>query len=128
MKTKISTKHAPTPIGPYSQGIYINNFLYISGQIALNAKTEKIVYGSIDIEMNQVMKNIYAILKESNMDFNNVIKVTIFVKNINNIDKINEIYMNYFINKDLYPAREIVEVSGLPKNSNIEISVVAHKN
>lgn len=127
MKINIFTKKAPKPIGAYSQAVYINNFLYISGQIALDPKTEKIISGDIDIEMYKVMKNLDAILKEANMTLEDVIKVTIFLKNINDFDKMNRIYSEYFMDKSFYPAREVVEVSGLPKCAKIEISLIAYK-
>lgn len=128
MKTKILTKKAPQPIGPYSQAIYVKKFLYVSGQISLDPKTGKMICDNINIEVHQIMNNIYAILKKVNMDFKDVIKVTIYIKSITYLSNINKIYLNYFLNEDFYPAREIVEVSDLPKNANVEISLIAYKD
>lgn len=125
MKKYILTKNAPIPIGPYSQAIFIDNFLYISGQIAINPKNNKLVNSNIENEIEQIMKNIYAILKKMKMNYNNIIKTSFFIKNINDFEIINKIYSQYFTEKK-YPVRETIEVSNLPKNANIEISVIAY--
>jgi len=119
----IYSQYAPDPIGPYSQAVLVNGLLYISGQIAINTKTQELITGSIESETTQVMENIGSILKEASTDFSKVIKCSIFIKNMNDFTKINEIYSKYFnIN---FPARETIEVSKLPKNGNIEISCIA---
>ena len=119
----IYSQYAPDPIGPYSQAVSVNGLLYISGQIAINTKTQELITGSIESETTQVMENIGSILKEASTDFSKVIKCSIFIKNMNDFTKINEIYSKYFnIN---FPARETIEVSKLPKNGNIEISCIA---
>ena len=123
MKKIISTLNAPEAIGPYSQAILQNNTLYCSGQIALNPRNNKLIIDNIVDETHQVMKNIHEILKEANMDFNNIVKCTIFLKNMNDYIKVNEVYSTYFISQP--PAREAVQVSVLPKNVNIEISAIA---
>lgn len=114
---------APEPIGPYSQAVLKNNTLYVSGQIAINKVTGKIVSDSIEEETDQVMKNLKSVLAAANLTFSNVVKCSIFVKDLNNFVKINEIYGKYF--PDNPPARETVEVSRLPKDVNVEISCIA---
>lgn len=126
MKQYCFTKNAPNPIGPYSQAILINNFLYISGQIAINPQTNQLINSNIEDETNQIMQNIDCILKNIQMTYNNIIKTSIFIKNILEVDKMNNIYSQYFIDGK-YPVRETIEVSNLPKNANIEISVIAYK-
>lgn len=123
MKKIISTLNAPQAIGPYSQAVLKNNTLYCSGQIALNPKNNELIIDNIVDETHQVMKNIHEILKEANMDFNNIVKCTIFLKNMNDYIKVNEVYSTYFTSQP--PAREAVQVSVLPKNVNIEISAIA---
>jgi 2-iminobutanoate/2-iminopropanoate deaminase len=123
MKTIIETAHAPAPIGPYSQAVRTGSTLYVSGQIAINPQTGDLVNESIEAETEQVMKNLQAILKESGMNFHNVVKCSIFVNDMNNFSKVNGIYGKYF-NEDP-PARETVEVSALPKFVNVEISCIA---
>ena len=124
MKKIISTDSAPSAIGTYSQAVLINNFLYISGQIALDPKNMKMVEG-IDNQIEMVFKNIKEILKEADMDFSNVIKLTILLDNLENFEKVNEI-MNELFEKP-YPARAAFEVSKLPKNSSIEVETIAYK-
>ncbi|MBS9773540.1 MAG: RidA family protein [Tenacibaculum sp.] len=126
MKKIINTKNAPAPIGAYNQALLTGNTLYTSGQIAINPKTGELVLNDIKIETKQVMENIKAILTEANMTFNDVIKTTIFISNMNNFSEINEVYSNYF-NDETAPARETVEVANLPKFVNVEISVIAVK-
>ncbi len=123
MKKIISTEKAPAAIGPYSQAILIDNTLYCSGQIAIDPKSEELIINNIINETNQVMKNILEILKSVKMDFRNVVKCSIFIKDMKKYNEINNVYSKYFQNH--HPARELVEVSGLPKNVNIEMSVIA---
>jgi 2-iminobutanoate/2-iminopropanoate deaminase len=125
MKTIINTDAAPKAIGPYSQAVMIDSFLYASGQIAIDPATGEFVEGGIEAQTERVLENIKAILKAAGMDLNNVIKTTVFVTNIGDFAKINEIYGRYF--KDNPPARSLVEVKSLPKGALIEIEVVAHK-
>ena len=125
MKKLISTKNAPEAIGPYSQAILSNNTLYSSGQIAINPATGNLVIENITAETTQVMQNILAVLTASDMDFSNVVKCSIFMKDMNDYAAVNEVYTKSF--GDNPPAREAVQVSVLPKNVNIEISVIAVK-
>jgi 2-iminobutanoate/2-iminopropanoate deaminase len=125
MKTIINTDAAPKAIGPYSQAIMVDGFLYTSGQIAIDPATGEFVEGGIEAQTERVLENIKAILKAAGMDLSNVIKATLFVTNMGNFAKINEIYGRYF--KDNPPARSLVEVKSLPKGALIEIEVVAHK-
>ncbi len=124
MKKIIFTEAAPAPIGPYSQAVLIRDTVYVSGQIAIDQTTGNIVSGNIQDETHQVMKNLGFILKEAGSDFSQVIKCSIFVKNMGDFGKINDAYGSYFPIHP--PARETVEVSGLPKNVNVEISCVAY--
>ena len=124
MKKIIFTKDAPSPIGPYNQAVLSGNTLYTSGQIAIDPKTGELMIGSIKQETQLIMENLKAILKEAGMTFENVIKSTIFISDMNNFSEINNVYASYF-NKDTAPARETVEVSRLPKFVNIEISMIA---
>ncbi|AXT53916.1 RidA family protein [Aquimarina sp. BL5] len=126
MKKIITTSKAPAPIGPYNQAILNGNTLYTSGQIAINPETGELVMDDIKTEAEQVMQNLKAILDEVNMTFENVIKTTIFLSDMNNFSKVNEIYGNYF-DEDTAPARETVAVAALPKFVNVEISVIAVK-
>ena len=125
MKKIISTTNAPAAIGPYSQANFANGILYISGQIPVNPETGKLVEG-IEKETHQVMKNLEAILTEAGMTFKNVVKATIFLKNIDDFAVMNDIYASY-LDADSYPARETVQVSCLQKNVDIEISLIAHQ-
>ena len=120
---KIETEKAPKAIGPYSQAILAGDLLFISGQIPINPENGEIVSG-IENQANQSFKNIKEILNEANMDFNNVVKTTVFLNDIKNFGVVNEIYANFFISK---PARSLVEVSNLPKGVMIEIEVIAKK-
>ena len=122
MKKIIFTKDAPNAIGPYSQAILSNNTLYCSGQIAIDCKGN-LKNESIEEETKQIIKNIAAVLKKAEMDFSNVVKTTIFLKDMNDFSVVNNIYQKTFENEP--PARETVEVSRLPKDVNIEISVIA---
>jgi len=123
MKKIIQTNDAPLPIGPYSQAVLIQNTLYVSGQIAIDPATNLIPAGNIIEETKQVMKNLGAILKAAGMDYSHIVKTNIFLTDMNNFSKVNEIYGAFF-EKD-FPARETVQVSRLPKDVNVEISVVA---
>jgi len=125
MKKEIKTNNAPSPIGPYSQAVLHNNMLFVSGQIAINSETNQLINNTIEEETHQVMKNIGAILNEVNLEFSDIIKCSIFIKDMNQFSAINMIYGSYFTPP--YPARETVEVSCLPKNVNVEISVIAAK-
>ncbi len=126
MKKIITTSNAPAPIGPYNQAILTGNTLYTSGQIALHPKTGALVLEDIKTETEQVMQNLKAILDEVEMTFENVIKTTIFLGDMNNFAQVNEVYGGYF-NEDTAPARETVAVAALPKFVNVEISVIAIK-
>ena len=122
-KTIINTKNAPAPIGPYNQAVKVNNLLFISGQIAIDPITSTIIAKNIEEETHQVMCNLGAILREAGLDFSNIVKTSIFLSDMNTFAKVNEIYGSYF--QDNFPARETVEVSRLPKDVNVEISVIA---
>jgi 2-iminobutanoate/2-iminopropanoate deaminase len=126
MKKIINSKNAPAPVGPYNQAILIDGTMYLSGQIALDPKTMKMNNDSIESETVQVLNNINSVLKEANYSFNDIIKTTIFLTNMDDFLIVNEIYGKKF-NKESAPARETVEVSALPKNARIEISVIAKK-
>ena len=124
MKKIIYTKKAPDPVGPYSQAIFVNSNLYISGQVAINPETGKIENSNIENETLQVMKNLEAILNEVGFDFKNVIKSSIFLSDMNNFNAVNKIYGSFFSIEDA-PARVTVEVSRLPKDVNVEIDMIA---
>lgn len=126
MKKIIETKNAPAPIGPYSQAVLVNNTLYSSGQIAINPVNGNLVIENIEDETTQVMQNIKAVLAAAEMNFEQVIKTTIFISNMDDFVKINKIYGSYFGEKNA-PARETVQVAKLPKNVNVEISIIAIK-
>ncbi|WP_159023429.1 Rid family detoxifying hydrolase [Formosa sp. L2A11] len=126
MKTIITTPDAPAPIGPYNQAVLKNGMLYASGQIAIDPATSELVLDDIKTETTQVMKNMEAILKAADMTFEDVIKTSIFISDMNNFAQINEIYGQYF-NEATAPARETVEVANLPKFVNVEISFLASK-
>lgn len=124
MKKIITTDNAPAPIGPYNQAVLLRDLLYTSGQIAIDPKTGLLEIDDIESETTLVMENIKAILEAAEMTFENVIKSSIFVSDMHNFSKINEIYGRYF-NAETAPARETVEVANLPKFVNVEISVIA---
>ena len=126
MKNIVKTTNAPAPIGPYSQAVKSGNTLYTSGQIAINPKTGKLEMDSIELETHQVMSNMKAVLNEANMTFDDVVKTSIFILNMDNFNRINEIYGQYFTSN--FPARETVEVARLPKDVNLEISMIAVKD
>ena len=125
MKKVINTKNAPKAIGPYSQAILSGNTLYCSGQIAINPDTGNLVIENITAETNQVMKNILAVLNAADMNFENVVKCSIFMIDMNDYLAVNQVYDKYFLENP--PAREAVQVSLLPKNVNVEISIIAVK-
>ena len=126
MKRIIYTKDAPYPIGPYSQAVLINNTLYTSGQIAVNPISDELIIDTIKKETTQVMENLKAVLASVDMVFDNVVKSTIYLTNMDDFVEINVIYGSYFENS-MPPARETVQVGKLPKNANVEISVIAIK-
>jgi len=123
MKKAIQIPDAPAPIGPYSQAILKGDTLYVSGQIPLNPKTNELIQDSIENATKQVMQNINALLTEAGMTMENIVKCSIFLKDLNNFSKVNEIYSQYF--RSLPPARETVQVSKLPLDVDIEISCIA---
>ena len=123
MKKIIATKNAPSAIGPYSQAIVAGNLLFTSGQIAIDPKTGELEQSSLEAETKQVMNNMNAVLTEAGTSFKNVVKTTIFLKNMDDFAEVNEIYASYF-EKD-FPARETVQVAKLPLDVNVEISMIA---
>jgi 2-iminobutanoate/2-iminopropanoate deaminase len=124
-KNVIYSAKAPEPIGPYSQAIQAGNLLFVSGQVAIEQSSGKILTANIQEETHQVMKNLKEILTAAGTDFSSVVKCTIFLKDMNNFPKVNEVYGSYFVSQP--PARETVEVSRLPKDVNVEISCIAVK-
>ncbi len=126
MKEIINTAKAPSPVGPYNQAILANDTLYVSGQIALDPESGELVQDSIQAETHQVLKNLKAILLAADMTFENVVKCSVFVSDMNQYSEINAIYAEYF-RESTAPARELIEVANLPKFVNIEISLIAHK-
>ena len=123
MKKEIYSNQVPKPIGPYSQAIKSNNLIFISGQIAIDIKKGKLIAKNITEETSIIMENIKHILTISNCSFKNVVKSSIFLTNMNQFNDVNKVYEQYF--KKPYPARETIEVSSLPKNVNVEISMIA---
>ena len=119
------TEKAPAPVGPYSQAVEVNNFLFCSGQIPLDAQSGEMLQGSIEEETQKVMANVSEVLKAADLNFENIIKTTIFLTDLNDFTKVNEVYASYFKNEP--PARSCVEVSKLPKGANVEIEVLAHR-
>lgn len=127
MKKIINTSKAPAPIGPYNQAVLSGDTLYTSGQIALHPETGELVMDTITVETKQVMENMEAVLAAANMTFENVVKTSIFISDMNNFAEINTVYSAYF-NEATAPARETVEVANLPKFVNVEISMIAIKS
>ncbi len=123
MKKIITSKNAPAPIGPYSHGVLVNGMLFVSGQVGKHPVSGELILGDIKSETKQVMENIKGILTDAGMDFKNVVKTTIFLTSMDNFASVNEIYGSYFTGD--FPARETVQVSKLPLNVNVEISVTA---
>ena len=126
MKKIINTSLAPSPIGPYNQAVLVNNMLYTSGQIALDPVTNQLITQDIEAETHQVMENLQNVLAAAEMSFDDVVKSTIFIADMNQFSQINQVYAQYF-NPNTAPARETVQVSCLPKKVNIEISMIAIK-
>ena len=126
MKKIITTHKAPQPIGPYNQAVLVGDMLYTSGQIAIHPETGDLVMDSIQLETTQVMENLKAVLEAANMTFENVIKSSIFISDMNTFTAINSVYGTYF-EQATAPARETVEVANLPKFVNVEISMIAVK-
>lgn len=125
MKTIINTPNAPAPIGPYSQAVLANGFLYVSGQIPINPATGELTQSSVKEETEQVMRNLNAVLLEAGFEFTHILKSTIFLSDMDLFAEVNEVYGSYF--ESDFPARETVAVKGLPKGVNVEISVIAYK-
>ncbi len=124
MKKKIiQSDQAPAPIGPYSQAVIAGNMLYVSGQIALHPVTGELVMSNLEAETRQVMENIRAILAQASVSFDAIVKSSIFLSDMAHFTRVNEVYSSFFTGN--YPARETVQVAGLPKNVNVEISVIA---
>lgn len=126
MKKIVQTDKAPAPIGAYNQAVLSGNTLYTSGQIALDAESGELVIDDIATETKKVMENLKAVLEAADMDFENVIKASIFLSDMHNFQAVNEVYSTYF-NHDTAPARECVQVAALPKFVNVEISMIAVK-
>jgi 2-iminobutanoate/2-iminopropanoate deaminase len=124
-KQIINTTNAPAPIGPYNQAVKAGNLLFVSGQIAIKPSTGELANSDIIEETHQVLQNLKSILAEAKMNFSNIVKTTIFLSDMNLFSQVNEIYAKYF--EGDFPARETVAVKGLPKNVNVEISVIASK-
>ena len=125
MKKIINSKNAPAPIGPYSQAVLAGNTLFASGQIAINPFSGELILASIEKETEQVMQNIKAVLNEASMNFENIVKCSIFLSSMDSFSRVNDVYGKYFPTNP--PARETVEVSCLPKSVNVEISFIAIK-
>jgi 2-iminobutanoate/2-iminopropanoate deaminase len=125
MKTIINTNNAPAPIGPYNQATLAGGFLFVSGQIPMDPLSGEIISSDIKAEATQVMENIKAILTEAGLGFDNIVKTSIFLTDMQNFAQVNEVYGTYFTAD--FPARETVQVAGLPRAVNVEISVIAVK-
>ena len=125
MKKTVNIPNAPNPVGPYSQAVIYNDLMIASGQIAIDPQNGEIKSSSIDIELNQILKNIDALLREAKLKRSNILKCSIFLKNMDDFNEVNKIYADYF--EEPFPARETVEVARLPKDVNIEISFIAGK-
>ena len=123
MKESINIKNVPAPVGPYSQAVIHNNVMYASGQIAINPKTGELINNDVKKELIQILANIDSLLEAANINRNHILKCSIFLKNMNDFEVVNELYANYF--EPPFPARETVEVARLPKDVNIEISFIA---
>jgi 2-iminobutanoate/2-iminopropanoate deaminase len=126
MKTIINTTNAPAPIGPYNQAVVTGNLIFVSGQIPMDAATGEIISSDVKAETKKVMENIGAILTEAGSDFDQIIKTSIFLTDMQSFAQVNEVYGSYFTTN--FPARETVQVSALPKGVNVEISVIALKS
>lgn len=126
MKKIFTSKEAPSPVGPYSQAVEVNGTVYLSGQISINPKTNEVFTGDIQKQTEMVMENVKAVLKEADLQFSNVIKTTIFLTDMNDFAKVNEVYSKYFT--ESFPARSCVQVAGLPKGVNVEVEVIAQRS
>lgn len=126
MKKIIFTEKAPAPIGPYNQAVLVGNTLYTSGQIAIHPQSGELILNTVEAETKQVMENMKAVLEAADMTFEHVVKTTIFIMDMGNFTKINSVYAGYF-DENSAPARETVQVAGLPKGVNVEISMIAIK-
>ncbi|QYA26408.1 RidA family protein [Gramella sp. MT6] len=126
MKKIIQTKNAPAPIGPYNQAIFAGNTLYVSGQIALDPESGDLITDDLEKETVQVLENLKAIITEAGLTMDHIVKTSIFISDMNNFGRINEVYSRYFDSENA-PARETVEVANLPKFVNVEISAIAVK-
>lgn len=126
MKKIITSKEAPAPVGPYSQAIEVDGMVYLSGQISINPKTNEVFTGEIQKQTEMVMENIGAVLKAADLQFSHVIKTAIFLTDMNDFSKVNEVYGKYFAENP--PARSCVQVAGLPKGVNVEIEVIARRS
>ena len=126
MKKIINTDQAPAPVGPYNQSVLAGNTLYVSGQIALDPETGELRLDSIETETHQVMRNLTAVLSAAGMTFENIVKCSVFVADMEMYSRINAVYAEYF-DEETAPARELVEVANLPKYVHVEISVIAVK-
>ena len=124
MKKTVNIPNAPSPVGPYSQAVIHNEIMYASGQIAIDPSNGELKNGSVEIELKQILKNIDALLNAAKISRENILKCSIFIKNMDDFELINKIYADYF--KEPFPARETVEVARLPKNVNVEISFIAY--
>ena len=123
-KTIVTSKNAPAPIGPYNQAVWYGDILFVSGQIALDPATGELVLDSIEVETDRVLKNLQGILQTAGLTFENVLKCSVFVTDMNDFSKINAVYGNYF-NEETAPARELVQVAALPRFVHVEISLIA---
>lgn len=128
MKKIINTQNAPSPIGPYTQAVLINDLLFTSGQIAIDVKTNELISENIKDETMKVMENLQEILTSAEMNFSNVVKTTIYLSNMDSFLEVNDVYSKFFRDSSTAPARETVEVARLPKNANVEISMIAVRN
>jgi 2-iminobutanoate/2-iminopropanoate deaminase len=126
-KKILNTDQAPNPVGPYNQSVLAGNTLYVSGQIAIDPSTGNLILDSIEAETTQVFKNLAAVLTNAELTFEDVVKCSVFVKDMEMYSRINAVYAKYF-NEDTAPARELVEVAALPKYVNVEISLIALKS
>lgn len=127
MRKTIETSDAPKPVGPYSQAVAVEGFLFCSGQIAIDPKTDKVLQADVGTQAKQVMENIKNLLKAADYDFKNIVKTTIFLTDMADFATVNEVYAKYFPQGSAFPARSTVAVVGLPKGVKVEIEVVAHR-
>lgn len=126
MKKIFTSKDAPSPVGPYSQAVEVNGMVYLSGQISIDPKTNEVFTGDIQKQTEMVMENVGAVLKEADLQFSNVIKTTIFLTDMNDFAKVNEVYAKYFT--ESFPSRSCIQVAGLPKGVNVEVEVIAQRS